>query len=128
MVRKWEKTMKLKLIALVTALFSLEAAYANPPYVCKTASENTHQITVTFYDEAYVIQDNWNGPYKTTARYNGIILPVNTSVFMRNVEARPRTFAILSFNKESLTHTLEYSGFLAPDTKGSVEVTCEYVR
>lgn len=116
----------MKLMVLSVAFFSLQAAYANPAFVCKTASKDIHQIKITIFDEAYIIQDNWNGPYKTSDRYTGTILPLNNSVVLTNVEKNPYMKAVLIFNPHTQIYILTYEGFLAPDDAGAVEVRCAY--
>lgn len=101
---------------------------------CKTANQKLpHQIEITIKNNIVEINEAWNGPYKTTAHYFGLVIPNPQNFALYDfdfkgvpagVSDRPYTSAKFIFNYEQNTAKLHFSGFLAPQNNGNQKMNC----
>ena len=106
----------------LTIVYFSMSVQANPIITC-VSETNDRRIVLKLADEAFFINEEWNGFYKTTRSYKGTILPVFKSIILR-FEERPYTTGILKINMSRNVGSLEFSGFLAPIADGIVDLSC----
>ena len=119
----------MKYFMLIALLFSSGYAQAFT-LVCTNKNKTAlHQIQVKWVDEAMIVSEQWNGPYKTTARASGNIVRIDPSYLKLSVNwiqnTHPERYITFILREDLKSATLFYYGFLAPDTQGVVDMDCE---
>ena len=109
----------LSILACSSAFTSV--AKANPAIICDGQNGN-HKIHLELWDEVVMIRENWEGAYKTTANFKGLSDPQDGYLVLRFQESF--RYGTLTF-KDKNSATLDYLGFLPPDSTGTVEMDCK---